>query len=202
MPKTTFLNLPKEKRERVVRAALEEFSSVDYSKATIDRIVERAGIPKGSFYQYFSDKDDLYEYAFSRIGDDKAAAIGGALDDAGAVAFPELVFSMIARGAAYEASMAEFAGLKQKFLRQCPQDLKQRILRNETPKSYRLLEEAMRRYAAKGDIRSDADLGMASFAISSCLMNLELLEGFEPSNIKSAVERMVLLILEGIGSRK
>jgi len=200
MPKHTFLNLPEEKRERILRAALEEFSAADYAKATIDRIVERAGIPKGSFYQYFEDKDDLYEYVFSRIGDDKARAIAAV--GPGAESFSEYLYAMILRGAAYDASMAEYSGLRAKFLRQCPQELKTRILRNETPKSYRLLEAALRHYAERGEVRKDADLGMAAFAVTACLLNLEYLEGFSPSGLKDAVDRTAFLILNGIGSKE
>lgn len=62
MPKQTFFNLPDDKRERIAELAVEEFSERPYAKASISRIVERAGIAKGSFYQYFEDKLDLYRW--------------------------------------------------------------------------------------------------------------------------------------------
>ncbi|MBN1260558.1 MAG: TetR/AcrR family transcriptional regulator, partial [Anaerolineae bacterium] len=42
--------------------AIEEFAEKSYRSASISRIVARAGIAKGSFYQYFEDKADLYRY--------------------------------------------------------------------------------------------------------------------------------------------
>jgi AcrR family transcriptional regulator len=33
---------------------------VSFSEASINQIVRRAGIPRGSFYQYFEDKNDLF----------------------------------------------------------------------------------------------------------------------------------------------
>ncbi len=62
MPKSTFLNLPADKRERVVEAAIEEFATVPFEAASVNRIVRRAGIAKGSFYQYFEGMTDLYRY--------------------------------------------------------------------------------------------------------------------------------------------
>jgi len=62
MPKKTFFNLPDDKRERIAELAIEEFSERPYSKASISRMVERAGIAKGSFYQYFEDKLDVYRW--------------------------------------------------------------------------------------------------------------------------------------------
>jgi AcrR family transcriptional regulator len=62
MPKETFFNLPADKRQAILDLAIEEFAAHDYKNASISRIVERAGIAKGSFYQYFADKKDFYLY--------------------------------------------------------------------------------------------------------------------------------------------
>lgn len=62
MPTKTFMNLPREKRLRILRAAKKEFSRVPLDKAVIANIVKEAGIPRGSFYQYFENVDDLFIY--------------------------------------------------------------------------------------------------------------------------------------------
>ena len=62
MPSDTFFRLPEEKRCRLMDAAWEEFTSVRFSDASINRIIRTANIPRGSFYQYFTDKDDLFSY--------------------------------------------------------------------------------------------------------------------------------------------
>lgn len=62
MPTTTFFNLSKEKQETIFRAAMNEFSRVSYHDASINQIIMNAGISRGSFYMYFTDKADLYHY--------------------------------------------------------------------------------------------------------------------------------------------
>ena len=62
MPKQTFLNLPEEKRRAFTEIALDEFAENDYNTASVSKIVEKAGIAKGSLYQYFEDKQDLFMY--------------------------------------------------------------------------------------------------------------------------------------------
>ena len=62
MPKQTFYKLPQEKQERILAAAKREFTQVRYSDASINQIVREAGIPRGSFYQYFEDKKDIFLY--------------------------------------------------------------------------------------------------------------------------------------------
>ena len=62
MASERFLNLPEEKKQRIIAAAREELSRVPYDALSINRIIKEAGIPRGSFYDYFADKDDLIEY--------------------------------------------------------------------------------------------------------------------------------------------
>ena len=62
MASERFLNLPEEKKQRIIAAARNELSRVPYDALSINRIIKEAGIPRGSFYDYFADKDDLIEY--------------------------------------------------------------------------------------------------------------------------------------------
>jgi TetR/AcrR family transcriptional regulator len=67
MPHQTFFNLPQEKRQQILQVAIDEFAENDYDNVSISRIVARAGIAKGSFYQYFADKEDLYGHVLSLL---------------------------------------------------------------------------------------------------------------------------------------
>jgi len=67
MPKQTFLNLPEEKREMIMNAAIEEFAEYGLENASTNRIVKNSGIAKGSFYQYFEDKQDVFMYMLDMI---------------------------------------------------------------------------------------------------------------------------------------
>ncbi len=62
MPKETFFNLPGEKQERIIEAAMDEFAARSYHQARVTAIADNAGIAKGSFYQYFEDKKDLFKH--------------------------------------------------------------------------------------------------------------------------------------------
>jgi hypothetical protein len=62
VPKQTFFNLQQDKRKKLIEAAEIEFTRVPLFEASIANIIKMAGISRGSFYQYFEDKDDLYFY--------------------------------------------------------------------------------------------------------------------------------------------
>lgn len=63
-PRGTFQNLSKDKRERITRAAVAEFGEKGYAGASINAMVDRLGIAKGSIFQYFGDKKGLFLFAF------------------------------------------------------------------------------------------------------------------------------------------
>lgn len=63
MPKETFLNLINEKQENVMRAAINEFSKHGFEKGNIGDIAKSAGVAKGSMYQYFENKRELFLYS-------------------------------------------------------------------------------------------------------------------------------------------
>ncbi len=65
MPTETFFNLTEEKRSRIIGVAVDEFAKKPYLSVSISEIVRRAAIAKGSFYQYFEGKKDLYLHLLS-----------------------------------------------------------------------------------------------------------------------------------------
>ena len=67
VPTVTFANLPEEKRQQLIDIALEEFATKPYEQASITNIVKLAGIAKGSIYQYFENKKDLYFHLFDVV---------------------------------------------------------------------------------------------------------------------------------------
>ena len=62
MPTDTFFRLPKEKQDVILKSARNEFSTISYNEVSINQIILNAKIPRGSFYMYFKDKEDLYFY--------------------------------------------------------------------------------------------------------------------------------------------
>lgn len=60
-----FENLPGEKRERILAETLAEFAEHGFKGASVNRIVGRLGIAKGSLFQYFGSKLGLFEYVFA-----------------------------------------------------------------------------------------------------------------------------------------
>lgn len=75
MIKRTFYNLPAEKRKKIIDITRKEFQKGNKQKITINSVIKKAGISRGSFYQYFDDKLDLVELITDDMADRMAQFI-------------------------------------------------------------------------------------------------------------------------------
>lgn len=73
MPTVTFLNLPKDKQERILSTALTQFNEQGYDQVSVASLVKASRIPRGSFYMYFDDLDDVFRHLLQVIGEQKMA---------------------------------------------------------------------------------------------------------------------------------
>lgn len=81
MPLPRFEKMPEDKKELIFEAAAKEVAAYGYENASLNRILEVAGISKGAAYYYFEDKEDLIatvlrHYWFEFSGDPAAAFEG------------------------------------------------------------------------------------------------------------------------------
>ncbi|MBW6464638.1 MAG: TetR/AcrR family transcriptional regulator [Firmicutes bacterium] len=81
MVKQGFLNLSDAEQHRIIDAALDEFAEKDYEAASLNNIIARAGISKGSMYHYFANKEDLYFYLINRVLEAKEIFLKKALTE-------------------------------------------------------------------------------------------------------------------------
>lgn len=62
MPANVFMELSEKKRENIIKVCIAEFSKYGYENTSTNRIVQDAGISKGSLFKYFKNKEELYFY--------------------------------------------------------------------------------------------------------------------------------------------
>ncbi len=208
--KKTFFNLPEEKQKRVLETALEEFSEKGYQGASINLIVSRLGIAKGSIYQYFNDKKSLFLFIFDYAVELVRKRLKEVKQETReAPAFERIRRSLLAG--------VEFIGrhpfiyrgyLKMMFDREVPfrQELLQKIRLFSSEYLTSLLMEGRER----GEIRKDVDLKTIVFLLDAVMdrflqaysvpyldSGLKLYQ-LKPSDIERYVDEIVALIRRGI----
>ncbi|WP_245922331.1 TetR/AcrR family transcriptional regulator [Nocardia nova] len=75
VPTSTWARLPEARRSAVPCAAQDEFCAHGYSGASLNTICRNAGVSKGSLFQYFDDKADLYAHLTELSGERVQAAM-------------------------------------------------------------------------------------------------------------------------------
>ena len=66
-----------ERRDKLFETAAEELATEGYEGASLNRIIERAGIAKSSLYYYFEDKRDLFGQLVQAVFERFVRDIGG-----------------------------------------------------------------------------------------------------------------------------
>jgi AcrR family transcriptional regulator len=79
MVRPRFAKLPPAQQQAILTAALEEFAAHGFHDASLNRVIESAGISKGSMYYYFDGKEDLYAHV-ARVELERMFARAGPFD--------------------------------------------------------------------------------------------------------------------------
>jgi AcrR family transcriptional regulator len=198
IPKDTFFNLPEEKRKKIMNAAIDQYKEFHYTHATIDKIVQSAGIPKGSFYQYFENKDDLYIYLFTELGDSKLDTFENLREKIPFICFKEYMMDYITELKKLETSNSQISHLKREFLNECPQHIKKQILHLEMPKSIKVFRGVIESYIEKGEFRKKLDSNAAAYATVMSISNLEYYDYNENEDIISALIRVIDFLVDSM----
>ena len=73
MPTVTWARVDPARRAAIIEAAEAEFGAHGFSSGSLNVIARRAGVAKGSLFQYFADKRDLYAF-IADIGSQRVRA--------------------------------------------------------------------------------------------------------------------------------
>ncbi len=160
MPKETFFNLPDDKRQRILDVVIDEFADNDYTNVSISRIVARAGIAKGSFYQYFDDKDDLSAYLVSYIAEIKAEAFSLDHPDPERIGIFNYMRWMIANSAEFELAYPRLSRIGYRMLNGNTDENKIFAQAMENAQHYYISLVTLGK--AQGDIDPELDTEMAA----------------------------------------
>jgi TetR/AcrR family transcriptional regulator len=167
--RATFLNLPPEKRERVLAAALGEFSDKGYEQASVNTMVSASGIAKGSIYQYFKDKKSLFLYIFDfAIGMVRRTLLTVKEETREEDFFVRLEKSLLA-GVDFIQRHPRVYGLYLKILFDQHVPRRQELLRAVRQFAGEYLGSLVRQGQARGELRADLPTGSVIFLLDALL---------------------------------
>jgi len=173
VPTRTFFNLPERKRKLITDLAVEEFAAHTYHQASLSRIVERAGIAKGSMYQYFAGKFDLYLYILELGARIKLEAIDKAISNLGpeATLYDRLMAATEASFKLAETHPQLYA-IGMNLLRETDKELVSRVMERLGPMGDNVFLDWLQWAVKKGDVDPQASPLAAGYMFSAVTMRL------------------------------
>src|SRR6266540_2539404 len=153
--------IKQETRARLLAAAAEEFGRVGFERASIDSISLAAGFAKGTIYNYFASKEELF-LAVVEAASTQAADSAAPPPDATA---RERLTVTLASFCTWASEHDAFARV---LVREClmgTPGLYPRVLIAEMPLVHRL-ETILREGAGSGELRALALAGLADLALA------------------------------------
>ncbi len=206
MPKDTFFNLPADKRTSIFNTAIDEFAKYPYDRASINRIVASTGIAKGSFYQYFHDKKDLFLYLVKVIGDEKANYISPVMRNPDKHDFFTLLREVYLSGIQFTADHPKYAEISKKLLKNKNSPVYQEMLEDNLPTAYEVFETLLENAIERGEVRADIDIHLVAYLITS--MNtlvieyyLEFLAQNYDEAMMGTIDKFLDFLKNGIGEK-
>lgn len=169
MPTQTFFNLPDEKRNRVTDAAIQEFATYSFDQASIARIVENAGIPRGSFYQYFENLKDLYKHIFDLAGERKLQYFSVLVPHLHGEGFEffQTLRALFAAGIRFAQENPQLLAIGNKFYKETNSALRDEVLGEQLPKANNIYTEMIRKGIDHGQLDPEIDLAVATLFMNS-----------------------------------
>jgi AcrR family transcriptional regulator len=215
VPTATWERLPEARRRAVVEAAETEFAAHGFSGGSLNVIARNAGVAKGSLFQYFTDKVDLYAYlserASVRIRADMEAQLPALpWGDGFFPAFRALVHRWVDYFPDHPLELAFTAAVNLE-----PDRAARSAVRGAANRHYlAVLRPLLESARDAGDLRRDADIDAFIALLLLVLPHLALapsspgldpvlgLDSGDPATQDAAVDRLLDVLVQAFGPRE
>ena len=212
MPFATFFNLPFEKRDKLINCALDEFAENDYQSASVSKIVQRAGIAKGSLYQYFKDKSDLYFFLLESGTQAKKEIMAACMQDCTDKPFFEVLQTLFEALGQFEIRHPKLARIGYRAANG-KSPLPEGLMAQSKQTTRQFFADLLKKGISRGEIRADLNVDMAAYLLATFLADLGNFSGIvinevgrsqepvlENQSFKNAFQAVLDIYRNGISS--
>jgi AcrR family transcriptional regulator len=180
--------------EAILRATLELLAADGYRALTMERVRERAGVGKATLYRRYGSKEELVRAAITHLNAEVPLP-----DDTGSLVGD---FAAVARAVLAGAAATGAFDLMPRLLADVAGDADMHALFSEhlvAPRR-RVLRDLLERAVARGEVRADADLELATDMIIGPIVYRVILAGGDPARLGDPTD-IVRAVLGGLSPR-
>lgn len=161
-------------KNELVQEALKEFAEKGFDSASLNQIIKRSGISKGSFYHHFDNKETLFSSVVQRVADEKLAFINQWLQQQGngikTAGFFEILQLQMKGGVEFALQYPELNQFLMSILKNPELMAKAEEL---SPRYYdEVFDPLIKDAVERGELRSDLEPNFMKQLIKYSLMNM------------------------------
>lgn len=168
-PRETFQNLAKDKQDRITLAAVAEFGEKGYAGASINAMVDRLGIAKGSIFQYFGDKKGLFLFAFDTAMNRVKDYLRSVRDETRNQPLFDRLRATLLAGVLFRMEHPLIYRLYLKILFEYDVPFRDDLLRSLREYSLEYLKTLLSDARDRGELREGLDLDKAAFVLDAVM---------------------------------
>lgn len=190
-----------------MESAINEFAGTAYEAASISKIVENAGIAKGSYYQYFESKEDLYGFVIQEAGRIKKGYLSLEPGKMESMRTMDIIREFYRGAVAFAGDNPKIAAIGNGIFRERKTLFESSGLKDSYRNSVAFFADLIRKGISKGDVDTKVDPEVAAvlfielnFAIVEMFLQKNA-EGFRTddfSGFEALVDKMLYIIQKGI----
>ena len=164
-----FLNLESKKQQRIVEAAVDEFAGKGYARASMNVVVERAGISKGALFKYFQSKSGLFAFVYRMAFNQVKDYLRAVRDENKQRPFFEQIEKVVRVGTDFIRRHPGLARIYYhiRFTGDAPAS--RQILQELEHESLKFIQSLVQEARERGELRRDFDPRVAAFLIECIL---------------------------------
>jgi len=212
-PRKTFQNLTKEKQERITRIAVEEFGNKGFEGASINAMVERLKIAKGSIFQYFGDKKGLFLFVFNRSVEMVKGHLRTVRDQSIEEDLPTRLSKTLSAGIQFIKKHPLLYRLYIKILFESKAPFRDEMLLSLRQNSIEYLKSLLDNAYEKGELKKDINISKTAFILDAVMdrflqaytiKHLDADLGIYDSNSENTdlwIHEIVEIICQGVGKK-
>jgi TetR/AcrR family fatty acid metabolism transcriptional regulator len=192
------------KRLKILKAAAGRFGTVGYEAASMDGVAAAAGVSKGSLYDYFQNKEDLFYAVFEwfeehvlRLSMERMASAGGSARARFAAFADASISAVMDNVELFPVSLEVWAAAAKRGTRARFSEALQKLYALFRTQVTALLREAQ----ASGEIKPDVDAEAVAALVVGAVDGLLLQYWIDPKiDPRRWMNNFVAALFDGIGS--
>lgn len=211
-PRETFKNLESGKKDRILDSAIDEFADHGFRQASVNRIVQKLGIAKGSIFQYFGSKEGLFHFIFDHAVELVRRSLRQVKQETAETDFFERIRRSILAGIQFIQRHPRVYRIYLKMIFQEDFPLRAEFLQQVHLFSGEYLRPLVEAGIARGELRADLNVEMSVFFLDAlmdrflqayCVSFLDAGAGLyqaDEGQIDRRVDELIRLLRNGMGS--